>query len=457
MDEGLRRGASYVDVRFQRNDYELYYAENGVLKDVSYRRIQGVGIRVLRDGALGFASTSDLSWRSLLEALERALATAGSVRGRSREVRLGGPEARRDRVRTPYKLDPFLVERGEKSELVLEANREASKVSGVRNSVTRLGMERDRRLVISSEGADVEVETVLVGFSHFAVAGEAGSMERYYDSESAVAGYEFLMSRDWREFAVGVASKALEASRARVPSAGKYTVVADPELVGLVLHEAFGHAAEGDLVESGGSVLRGKLGERVASEHVTIVDDGSVPGGYTVRYDDEGVPKTRTVIVERGVLRSYLHSRETALLLGGEPTGNARAQDFSSIPLVRQTNLYMAPGDWRLDEMIAEAREGLLVSGKGSMGGEVDPGMGTFTFSAGPSYVIRKGELAEMVRGVSMSGLVLETLRNVEGATRELRVTTSVFGGCGKHGQMVRVGDGGPYVLIRNVTIGGRS
>ena len=204
-------------------------------------------------------------------------------------------------------------------------------------------------------------------------------------------------------------------------------------------------------------MLKGKVGERVASELVTIVDDGTVDGGYFYPYDDEGVAKTKTVIVEKGILKGYLNSRETAARLEGEPTGNSRTQDYQNVPIVRQTNYYMEPLDMRFEELVEDIDYGFYIRGVGSMGGEVNPGLGTFTFSVGPSKVIRKGELAETVRGVTISGMILETLKEVDGVGRDFRVRTSVFGGCGKTGQRVRVGDGGPHVRIRRMVVGGRS
>ena len=222
-----------------------------------------------------------------------------------------------------------------------------------------------------------------------------------------------------------------------------------------MLHEAFGHATEGDIVEAGGSVLAGRIGEQVASELVTIVDDGRVQGGVYIPYDDEGTPKTKVFTVENGVLKSFLHSRSTAKSLRGLLTGNARVMSYNHSILVRQTNTYMLPRDWSVEEMIKDMRKGLYVKGKGALGGEVNPLTGSFTFTSGPSYLVENGEPVKLVKGVMLSGIILDTLKRVDAVGKDLVVKTSVFGGCGKSGQMVRVGDGGPHVRVRGFVLGG--
>jgi TldD protein len=309
--------------------------------------------------------------------------------------------------------------------------------------------------VISSD-SEVSWSVTLVGISHTSIAGEAGSMERLHDSRSMVAGWEYIEKGDWARFAEEISHTARRALKASTPPPGRFKIVADPDLVGLILHEAFGHASEGDLVASGTSILRGRIGEQVASDLVTLIDSGDVEGGFLVPYDDEGTPKEKTEIISRGILKTHLTDRISASKLGIKPTGNGRAQDFESPPIVRQTNIYIEPRDWGFEEMIRETREGLYLLGRGSVGGQVDTSMGTFTFSAGPSYIIRKGELGEMVKGVVISGYILETLKGVEAVGRDLVVRTSVFGGCGKDGQLVRVGDGGPHIMIREIIVGGR-
>lgn len=445
-------GASYAEARFHRYSYELVRADNGSLKDYSVTSRAGFGVRVLYNNRIGFSATNSTNTEDLMSAVQNAVAAAKASK---KQVTL----AERPYVkgkRTPnVRVDPFSVPPEEKIRIALETNRAGLGVEGIRSSITMLGIQRDFRSVVSSD-AEVTWEVVLVGISHTSVAGEAGSMERLHDSRSMASGWEFIQNNDWEGFARDISMTAKKALKAPTPPPGRMRVVMDPDLVGLLLHEAFGHASEGDLVASGTSILKDKIGMRVASEIVTIVDDGLAMGGYPVPYDDEGNPKERTVIVEKGVLRGYLTDRTSAPLLGVGVTGNGRAQDFENAPIVRQTNIYMEPGGWSVEEQIREARNGLYLLGRGAGGGQVDTGAGTFTFSAGPSYFIRNGEIGEMVKGVVISGYILETLKSVEAVGKDLRIRTSVFGGCGKNGQLVRVGDGGPHIMVREIIVGGR-
>ncbi len=417
---------------------------------------RGLGVRVLVNGFQGYASTSSLSWENVSTVIDKAVALAKASRDKGVKIELVSVPVVKEKLVSPYRKDPFTVDPSEKAELALELNKKAFEQRGVKSAITNMGFIYDRRIYASSHGSLIDVTVRLSGLVHMTVAGENGNMERVMDSRSRVAGYEFIEEYNWDEMISTVSRLAYEASKAPVPRAGSYTVVLAPDIIGLLLHEAFGHASEGDGVDAGASVLAGRLGEKVASEHVTVIDEGVVEGGYYHPYDDEGVRKEKTIVVEDGVLKNYLTSRHIAVRLGLKPTGNGRAEDYSYIPLVRQTNYYMAPRDYKLEEILEDVREGLYITAKGAAGGEVNPGTGTFTFSAGASWIIRNGELKEMARGVTLSGMILETLKEVDAVGRDLEIRTSVFGGCGKGGQTVKVGFGGPHVRVRKIVIGGR-
>ena len=445
---------SYADIRYQLFENELITVENKELKSYSSRKLCGIGIRVVMNGAVGYASTSDLGRERLNKTLEKAVKAAKSIK--SQKHIFAETKVNKIKIKSAVKIDPSNVTPEEKVSTVMDANKAAWTGKDVKNAITMLGLAKDSRLFMSTEGANVEVETTLAGLAHESVAKTNGTMETVRDSDSRCAGFEFIKSQDWNSFTPSLSKLAIEAANSVTPSPGTYTVVVDPRVLGLVLHEAFGHASEGDIVSSGESVLCGKIGVKLASDMVTIIDEGTVDGGYYYPFDDEGTKKEKTVVVENGVLKNFLHSRNTAHELGRKPTGNARAQDFDNLPIVRQTNYYLQPGNVEFEEIIEDVEFGIYVRGKGGGGGEVEPGLGTFTFSVGPSKVIRKGELAETVRGVVISGFILDTLKTVDAAGKDLKITTSVFGGCGKDDQRALVGFGGPHVRVRKMTVGGR-
>jgi len=454
LDKAVKIGASYADARYQYYDYELITVENKTLKSYSSRRLSGLGVRVAIKGGVGYASTSDLTPNCLEKTLDNAFKAAKSIRGKeqtSKEARINEAD-----VKLSIKTDPVDVPPEEKVSIALDANKAAWISDKINSAVTVLGLSKDFRLFKSSEGADVGVETTQTGLMHDSVARVNGVMERAPYSESMCAGFEFIKSKDWNSFTADLSKLAIEAASSKTPPPGTYPVVVDPEVVGLLLHEAFGHASEGDLVSTCESVLHNKLDIQLASEVVTIIDEGVVERGYFCPFDDEGIKKEKTVIVENGLLKSYIHNRDSASQFGAESTGNGRAQNFENIPIVRQTNYYMQPKDYEFEELIEGIDFGIYVRGKGMTGGEVEVGMGTFTFGVGPSKVIRNGELAETVRGVVISGLILETLKTVDAVGKDFELRTNVFGGCGKSGQTVPVGFGGPHVRVRQMTVGGR-
>ena len=226
----------------------------------------------------------------------------------------------------------------------------------------------------------------------------------------------------------------------------------DPSVAGEFAHKVHGHNAEDDNVFAGTSIIEGKVGQRIGSEHVTIVNDATIPqanGSYI--YDSEGVPGARIPIIERGILTGYLHSLESAARLGAAPNGCGRAQDSHSLPQVRMSNTFFAGGAKSFDELIADIDTGMLIEDAG--GGYVYPERGTYTVTAGKGRMIRNGELAEPIREITFTGVLLETLQNVEGATKDIELLP---GTCGKGGQGVHVTTGGPYVRIRDVVVGGQ-
>jgi len=454
LSEGEKLGVEDLSLIYHENVYEVFTADNRNLREAFRSGVKGLGIRLVYNGGFGFAATNMMDRDNVHKCLEKALSIAKAVQPQSK-IKLAEVKTVKGRAYSKFEENPLEADFEKKVKVVLDANKAAFNDSRVKSASTRLAILYDRRIIRSISGVDVEVKCFTTGVSHVSVAYEAGVMERVSHQKSMVAGWEFIERNDWDGFSSDLSNLVCKALHCKTPPPGSYTVVVDPEVVGLLLHEALGHASEGDLVSSGGSILKNKLGMKVASDYVTIVDEGVVEEGYFIPYDDEGVPKGRTVVVENGVLKRFLTSRKAAVELSMEPTGNGRCQDFENVPIVRQTNFYMLPGDAKFEELLEDVEFGIYIKGKGATGGQVDPGMGTFTFSVGPSYMIRKGELAEMVKGVVISGFILDVLREVDCVSSDLHVSTSVFGGCGKSAQTVKVGDGGPHIRVRRMTVGG--
>lgn len=454
IKRGLELGAEFVDARCQEHYYELIEYDNGLIRNIGSIVSNGLNLRVVVGGHTAYLATEDLYGEGPRRALEMAIKLARSSASYSTRSEFAERPTARGVLKSKYIIEPEDIDVKYKVEL-LQHLYDLSRYEQFTSVMLRLGYERDHRLYASSWGDYVECSTRMIGVELHLVALVEGNYESLSDSISHTAGWEFTRQINWEEFAQERKRLALEAVTARHVKPGKYDVILDNEMVGVLLHEAFGHASEGDSIVSHESILESKIGEVVASDLVTIVDEGVVEGGAFVPYDDEGTPKRRTAIVERGLLKSFLNSLSTAAILKGEPTGNGRAMSYRNPILVRQTNTYMEPRDWKLDELIRDTRRGLYVRAIGGGSGEVQPLTGAFTFVSGPGYLIEGGELSVPVKGVIISGFILETLNNVDAVTRDFSVKTSVFGGCGKSGQVVRVGVGGPHVRVRALTVGG--
>ena len=226
----------------------------------------------------------------------------------------------------------------------------------------------------------------------FVVAKEGNIRQEGIRFAGRVGGYEVIEEIDPALFAAAAAQDAIELLKAKPAKAGTFKAILDPSLVGLFVHEAFGHNAEADLVQGGDSILKGKIGESVASPLVTIIDDGTIPNSHGhYLYDEEGVPASRTVLVENGILKGFIHNLQTAGKAGTTSTGNGRAQDHRFPPIVRQSTTFMLQGDTTEEDLIGSIDEGILLKGFG--GGYVDTSRGQFTVSSNRAWFIRDGKI----------------------------------------------------------------
>ncbi|MDF0592021.1 TldD/PmbA family protein [Methanotrichaceae archaeon M04Ac] len=435
----------FFDQRVLRGRATRIVLDNGELDEISESFFVGAAIRALSGGSWGFVETERLD--DLPGDLERAKRAARRIGGDERLELASSPPGRGGKV--PVKRDPADLSLEEKVDLLREIEG-AAKVPGVGSTQAVYNEVIVKTRYTSSDGRDLEGEATRVGFYVTAVASRSGVYQVGMESRAGACGLELFSDVD----AVGLARRAGGAAvallDAKAPKGGSLPVVVDQELGGVFVHEAVGHAVEADIVLEGGSILEGKIGERIGSELVTVKDDPSLPlyGGYP--FDDEGSAPAETVLVEDGVLLSYLHSRETAGRLGGTPR-NARAQG-NSRPVVRMSNTYISqPKDgWTLAEILEEMKDGVYLLG--SRGGQVSTAEGVFQFNAKRGYLVEGGELGPLLRDVSLSGHILEILERVVAVGDDLAFNS---GRCGKSGQLVPVSDGSPHMLIEEATVGG--
>ncbi len=434
LDKALEISARFIDITFQERESTSIVTKDGVAKDISLGATAGFGVRVL-DRIWGFASVNDPD--ELLDAVGRAHRAAQAGK---KEIAFTPVEGPVDRVKTPVKVEPLDVSLEEKIEFGQRAYKAVKGREHVVSSSFTYFDSKIKGFYASSEGARIESETTKVAFFGGVFAKKNGALQFGSERAGATAGFEYLKGPE--AFAGGAADKALRLLDAKQAPSGRFKVVLDPLLTGVFIHEALGHAVEADHIIQGESLLEGRLGETIASEQVTVYDDSTIPGSFGFYfYDDEGTKAQKTMLVEKGVLKGFLHSRETSSTLEMENTGNARAQGFDYLPIVRMSNTFLEPRDQELDELFEGIDYGVYLLG--SKGGEVDPAKGVFQFSAEEGFLIEKGEITSAVKDVALSGEILRILKDVDGVGRSF---DSHIGFCGKEGQSVPVGDGGAHI-----------
>ena len=435
--------SDFHDIRVVKGSRTRIVLDQGSLEEISEIFFQGASIRALCGGSWGFVQTESL------DGFDELLATAERIASRvSRNEDLAFepvPSGKSQRV--PVKKDPKDLSLEEKVELLREIE-DAARISGISSTQASYSEVEIRTSYTNSEGLDIEYELTRTGFAVSAVAKRGDLYQTGGEARAGVCGLELFDRFDAISLAEKAGRTALLLLDANFPKGGLFPVILDQELAGVFVHEAVGHATEADIVLEGGSVLENRLSERIASELVTVKDDPGLPEYGYYPFDDEGSATGETVLIEEGVLLSYLHSRETAARLGGVPR-NARAEGYES-PVVRMSNTYIDRGDWKLEEMLEELGTGVYLMG--SRGGQVNTALGVFQFNAKRGYLVENGECVTPLRDVSLSGDTMEIMKRIRAVGDDLKFNS---GRCGKSGQIVPVSDGSPHLLIERATVGG--
>lgn len=433
----------------------------GTLETAAYRKTCGVGVRVLVNGTWGFSSTGSLERADIERAVRDATASAeASSSGRLQKIeRLADCEFAVGDFKSGDAAELATHTTEEKTALVVDAvARTQAESDRIRAAMSRYTELVDEKWIVSTDGADAHIEDAKVEFVIAAFAADGDDMVMSYEGTGVTGGWPELFAK-WtpEELSGTVAKKAVDLLDAPYAPGGTAKVVLAPDLVGLLAHEAIGHTVEADFILSG-SAAAGRIGEKVASEHVTLVDSGpasigSESAGGVVLVDDEGVPAGKTVIIENGVLKSYLHDRESAARFDVAPTGNSRAWLYRDEPIIRMRNTYLEPangGGKPVDELVAGIGEGFLL--KGAASGQADS-TAEFMFGVQEAYEIRDGKLGKLMRGATISGDAFKVLQSVDAVSSDFDWAIGT-GHCGK-GQPAKVDGGGPYVRCE-LTIGGR-
>ncbi len=439
--------AEYTEIHIEEGERTRLRYLGRELEEIGRTTHRGGNVRALIQGGWGFVSFNDLN--QLEASIELAAQQARLVGQQASHLAEVEPVV--DRVPFAFVHDPREVPLAEKKRLLDHYNDLLwSNAPHIQTTQVRYADSFRRLIFANSGGSYIEQERGDLVAVFIAITRKDGDVQQAFLSLGSASDYGFIHALD--DQIVEVAQRAEALLTAPQVKGGTYTVIADPGLAGVFAHEAFGHLSEADAVYENERLRELlMLGKRFGGEHLNIVDGASVPhlrGSY--RYDDEGTPASKTYLIREGVLVGRLHNRETSGKMGEPVTGNARAISYRFPPIVRMTNTYIEPGKISFEEMIGDIKEGIYA--KKSFGGETAVEM--FTFSAAEAYMIRNGQVAEMVRGVNLSGNVFETLANIEAVGADLKMHQG--GGCGKDEQSpLPVSDGSPHIRIRNIVIGG--
>lgn len=433
--------ADYAELRLHKKNKTFIEIRNRTVSNLTCEEFSGVGIRVLHDGMWGFSATSHLDFSSVKKAAEKAYRMATLPNVRASRSTLYPSEPVEGMFNPPIKIPLEKTPIDEKMTLFSELDNHVMNINKkIVTSHISYQELLDEKVVVTSDGSCVTVFSSRPHLHVGAVAKQNNTFSSAVESSGMCGGWEFLEKRNPFEMAETAALRALRLLRAEKPEAGQKTVILAPEIVGQLLHEAVGHAVEADAVLAG-SAVTGKLGEFIAAPCVSLIDSGEHPASGWLPVDDEAVLCKKTVIIEKGILVSYLHSRETAAAMDAAPTGNARAWEYDVVPLIRMRNTYILPGDWDPQEIVEETAEGYLLRGATAGQGDTD---GSFTFHVQEALEVNKGEVGKSLRGVVITGNSFDVLKSVNAVGNNFVFAMGATL-CSKR-QLAKVDGGGPTI-----------
>ncbi len=452
LETAVARRAEYADLYFESRQARAVSLEEGIVKKASRSTTQGAGVRVLAGDKTGYAHSEEVT----LKALQTAAHTAQTIAHASTSTQV----ARLRETKRPddfYTLDapPISVPIDDEVALLQRIDEEARAYDPrITNVLASVAVEQKDVLILTSDGTITADARPLIRLQVTCIAEDGTDRQQGSYGGGGRVDFDFLFEADrWRTFTREAARQAVLGLDAVAAPAGSLTVVLGSGWPGILLHEAIGHGLEGDFNRKNVSAFSGRLGERVASELCTVVDDGTLPNRRgSLNCDDEGTPTGRTMLIENGVLTGYLQDRLNAKLMKMPPTGNGRRESFAHMPLPRMTNTFMLAGESTPEDIIRSVPNGLYAVSFG--GGQVDITSGKFVFTASEAYLIENGRVTRPVKDATLIGNGPDVLTRISMVGNDLQLDEGI-GTCGKEGQSVPVGVGLPTVRIDGLTVGG--
>ena len=446
----LATGGDFAEIFFQDKTGESISLRDGKVENALTQRIHGAGVRVFRDLSCVYVHTSDTSAAGLLRAAQQA---ADAVGGLARDVDINLVGSRIRNIH-PIKALPLDIPGASKAAMLRSACAAARDASpSIAHVQTSLNCAQEEIQIFNSEGLAVEDYRVRTRFAVSAIASNGAENQTGFLAPGALMGYELFESRVDPDAAAREAARtALTMLSAKPCPAGRMPVVMDGGFGGVIFHEACGHSLEATSVALGNSEFSGQLGEQIAAPCVTAVDDGTIENEWgSLNIDDEGMPTTKLVLIENGILKNYMIDRFNGRRMNAPATGSSRRQDYTYAPTSRMRNTYIAAGTDDEDEMIASVDLGLYARQMG--GGSVNPATGEFNFAVAEGYMIRDGKIAEPVRGATLIGRGAEVLQRIDRVGPRMWMAQGM---CGSISGSVPTNVGQPRIRISEITVGGR-
>jgi TldD protein len=441
----LEGNVHYGDVRFEYGEGKGY-SKNKTRENIGYASSVGLSIRISSDNRWHYLGFDNLDESRILEETRRLVEKIGNKKS---DIILQDPWELDKEV--PVKEDPNKLSDEEKIEIVRDIFKKAMGNEKIINVGVSLGHSKNETVFMNTEGSKLRQVLPFYRFIINATSKEGKRVESDYFVIAKQGGHEHFSQMNIDSKVEEVVKNAIKMLGAKTFKGGKYDIMVDNDISGVIAHESFGHGLEADQVMRDRSYLSDLVGKKVISDLVSIHDNSAYGGerGFFF-FDDEGIGSSDSVLVENGMLKQFMNDRTTGFNLKSPPTGSARAQDFSRKVFIRMSNTYISPGDWKHDELLADTKSGFYL--EKALTGMEDPLGGNMQIITGKVYEIKNGELGQLFKGAGITGKVLEFLSNVDAVTNDFKLRGS---GCGKgHEDYVPVSSGGPFMRIRGAVVG---
>jgi len=453
----MGRQVDYADLYFQASQHETWVLEDGIVKEGSYNIERGVGVRAISGEKTGFAYSDDITPEALQQAADAAKGIADSGTGATVKA-----FSRQSPIQVYKSVEPLgSLTQEQKIDLLHKIEAHARQVdSRVKQVIASISGVYETVLVSASDGTYGTDIRPLVRLNCSVLVEENGKRERASAGGGARTDYSYFFEVEAGDNKARYLAYAEESVRQALVNlvaieapAGTFPVVLGAGWPGVLLHEAVGHGLEGDFNRKGSSAFSGKVGQQVASDLCTIVDDGTIPNRRgSISIDDEGTPGQYNVLIEKGILKGYMQDKHNAGLMGVKPTGNGRRESYAHLPMPRMTNTYMLAGESSPEDIIKSVKKGIYAPN--FAGGQVDITSGKFVFTSSEAYLIEDGKITSPVKGATLIGNGPEAMKRISMVGNDLKLDGGV-GVCGKDGQSIPVGVGQPTLKVDEMTIGG--